>query len=141
MTDYDIVNSNSKAISFCAGKAAPKTKFSDSLKEITNKVKERILNEVHDTGYFRSFAEDLPIKNRKIYGSSVSLCVERDETADGCAQLLVSVLHPVLKRKEASEMLVCGNRKTLMDYISKDNFNEEFEKTVLELAESLKELG
>ena len=138
MIKYNITENKVKYIDF--SKEISKTKFMDNLVEISEKIKERIGREVPDTGYFRSFAEDCSINNKNIYGRSVSICVERDETANGSALLLVSLLHPVLN-KEASKMLTYGNREALLKHIENPNFKEELEKTVLELSESLKQQG
>lgn len=139
MIEYDIVN-NKRIINLFRRKGVSKVNFEDNFAKISEKVKERILKEVPDTGYFRSFAEDFSVKNKNIFGRSVSICVERDETADGKALLLVSLLHPVLN-KDASKMLACGDRETLLKYMSGENFSKEFENAVLELSESLKKQG
>lgn len=138
MIKYDIIENKNKYIN--TYKKVSKVKIMDDLEKISEKVKNRISREVPDTGYFRSFAEDCSISNKNIFGRSVSICVERDETADGSALLLVSLLHPTIN-KDASKMLVCGKRDVLLKYIEDANFKRELEKTVLELSESLKKQG
>ena len=51
--------------------------FPQQLDSMISKMKERIEREVHDTGYFRNFAEDIYL-NKDFYGRAAALCVERD---------------------------------------------------------------
>ena len=110
--------------------------FPQQLDSMISKMKERIEREVHDTGYFRNFAEDIYL-NKDFYGRAAALCVERDENLDGRALLLLSVLHPSLNT-DASVMLMSGNRDAILRYMNDKNFKNEIVKTIQQLSESLK---
>ena len=147
MIKYDIVTGN-KAVAKYINKVDSKVNFAENFAKISEEVKKKLSEEISKRNsqriyvpeYFRSFAEDFPINSKKIFGRSVSLCVERDETAEGKALLLVSLLHPTIN-KDASKMLVCGDFEALLKYMNNENFSKEFERAVLELSESLKKQG
>ena len=136
MLKFNIVNLNNNQYYTRLG--YNKMSFSDKLDTVIKEVKDKISKP--SNGYFRSFAEDIQCSEKNIYGRSVSLCVERDEVEEGKALLLVSLLHPTLN-KEASVMLVNGDRNRILEYMNDKNFKSNLEKAVLELSESLKKQG
>lgn len=135
MVKFNVTNINNK---YNTKIGYSKLDFSDNLKIIIEKVKDRISREIPDKGYFRSFAEDFPCSEKNIFGRSFSICVERDEMVEGNALLMISLLHPCMN-KEASVMLINGDRNALLEYISRKDFTKEIESKVLELSESLKQ--
>ena len=110
------------------------------LEKITSKIKERVSKEIPDTGYFRSFAENFE-KGYKpdLFCKNIALFVQRDEQRDGRAFLGISVLHPTMN-KQISTYIVNGDRNSILKYINDENFNKEFETTVLKLSKSLEEI-
>ena len=147
MIKCDTVTGN-KAVAKYMRKGVSRVDFAENFAKISEEVKKKLSEEISKRNsqrvyvpeYFRSFAEDFSVNNRKIFGRSVSLCVERDETVEGKALLLVSLLHPTMN-KDASKMLVCGDFEKLLEYMNNKNFSKEFERAVLELSESLKKQG
>ena len=73
----------------------------------------------------------------QIYCKNIALFVQKDEQIDGNAFLGVGVLHPTMN-KNVTTYLTSGNRKELLEYINSKDFLKEFEETVIDLSESLK---
>ena len=79
MITYDIVTGN-KAVAKYMGKGVSKVDFAENFAKISKEVKKKLSAEIDKKNaakiyvpeYFRSFAEDFPINNKKIFGSSVS---------------------------------------------------------------------
>lgn len=134
MIRYDIKKINNKNIYF---RPRLKMNISQELDKMITTVKARVEREIPDKGYFRSFAENFENKDSKLFGKYIAMSVERDELRDGEALLKLSVLHPNLP-VDASNLLVAGNRKKILDYMNKENFKDEVENTVLNLSNSLK---
>ena len=134
MIKYDIKKINNKNIYF---RPRLKMNISQELDKMITTVKARVEREIPDKGYFRSFAENFENKDSKLFGKYIAMSVERDELRDGEALLKLSVLHPNLP-VDASNLLVAGNRKKILDYMNKENFKDEVENTVLKLSNSLK---
>lgn len=134
MIKYDIKKINNKNIYF---RPRLKMNISQELDKMITTVKARVEREMPDKGFFRSFAENLENKDSKLFGKYIAMSVERDELRDGEALLKLSVLHPNLP-VDASNLLVAGNRKKILDYMNKENFKDEVENTVLKLSNSLK---
>ena len=134
MIKYDIKKINNKNIYF---RPRLKMNISQELDKMITTVKARVEREIPDKGYFRSFAENFENKDSKLFGKYIAMSVERDELRDGEALLKLSVLHPNLP-VDASNLLVAGNRKKILDYMNKENFKDEVENTVLNLSNSLK---
>ena len=111
--------------------------ISQELDKMITTIKARVEREIPDKGFFRSFAENFENKDSKLFGKYIAMSVERDELRDGEALLKLSVLHPNLP-VDASNLLVAGNRKKILDYMNKENFKDEVENTVLKLSNSLK---
>lgn len=134
MIKYDIKKINNKNIYF---RPRLKMNISQELDKMITTVKARVEREIPDKGFFRSFAENFENKDSKLFGKYIAMSVERDELRDGEALLKLSVLHPNLP-VDASNLLVAGNRKKILDYMNKENFKDEVENTVLNLSNSLK---
>ena len=134
MIKYDIKKINNKNIYF---RPRLKMNISQELDKMITTVKARVEREMPDKGFFRSFAENFENKDSKLFGKYIAMSVERDELRDGEALLKLSVLHPNLP-VDASNLLVAGNRKKILDYMNKENFKDEVENTVLNLSNSLK---
>ncbi len=134
MIKYDIKKINNKNIYF---RPRLKMNISQELDKMITTVKARVEREIPDKGFFRSFAENFENKDSKLFGKYIAMSVERDELRDGEALLKLSVLHPNLP-VDASNLLVAGNRKKILDYMNKENFKDEVENTVLKLSNSLK---
>ena len=134
MIKYDIKKINNKNIYF---RPRLKMNISQELDKMITTVKARVEREMPDKGFFRSFAENFENKDSKLFGKYIAMSVERDELRDGEALLKLSVLHPNLP-VDASNLLVAGNRKKILDYMNKENFKDEVENTVLKLSNSLK---
>lgn len=115
-----------------------KTNLTNELTKIIDRLKVRVEKEVHDKGYFRNFAENFD-KNYKpeFFGKNVALFVQRDEKNDGKAFLGIDVLHPTMN-KHMYTYVMNGDRNAILNYINNENFIKEFEETVLDLSESLK---
>lgn len=134
MIKYDIKKINNKNIYF---RPRLKMNISQELDKMITTIKARVEREIPDKGFFRSFAENFENKDSKLFGKYIAMSVERDELRDGEALLKLSVLHPNLP-VDASNLLVAGNRKKILDYMNKENFKDEVENTVLKLSNSLK---
>lgn len=134
MIKYDIKKINNKNIYL---RPRLKMNISQELDKMITTVKARVEREIPDKGFFRSFAENFENKDSKLFGKYIAMSVERDELRDGEALLKLSVLHPNLP-VDASNLLVAGNRKKILDYMNKENFKDEVENTVLKLSNSLK---
>ena len=134
MIKYDIVKLNSKNI-----RMTPKgTVMQDTQKELDNiieKTKTYIKNYVRPKEFFRNNAENFENKNKNINARSIALCVERDETIDGNALLLLSLLHPQLD-VDASIMLTCGKKEQLLEYLNKPDFKEKLQTAIEKLSKS-----
>lgn len=115
-----------------------KSSLNNELTKITNRLKVRVEKEIPDNGYFRNFAENFD-KNYKpeIFGKNVALFIQRDEQNEGKAFLGVDVLHPTMN-KHISTYIMGGDRNEILKYINNNDFAKEFEETVLELSEALK---
>ena len=111
--------------------------FPQRIDKVISRIRDRIEREVPDKGYFRNFAEDIGLYGNDFYGKAAAICVERDESIDGNALLLLSVLHPSMNM-DASVMLTSGSRKDLLDYMNRNGFKQEVINTIHELGESLK---
>lgn len=114
--------------------------LSKEIEQIIKKMKLRIERELPDKGYFCNFSENLS-KGKKIdiYAKDFALFIEKDETRDGRAYLGISALHPNLQIDSAT-YLISGDRKTILDYMNKENFSQEVENKLLKLSEALKNI-
>ena len=134
MIKYDIVKLDSKNI-----RMTPKNGvIQDTKKELDNIIEETkayITNYVRPKEFFRNNAENFENKDKNINARSIALCVERDETIDGNALLLLSLLHPQLDI-DASVMLTCGKKEQLLEYLNKPDFKEKLQTAIEKLSKS-----
>lgn len=134
MIKYDIVKLDSTNI-----RMTPKNGvIQDTKKELDNiieKTKAYITNYVRPKEFFRNNAENFENKDKSINARSIALCVERDETIDGNALLLLSLLHPQLDI-DASVMLTCGKKEQLLEYLNKPDFKEKLQTAIEKLSKS-----
>ena len=137
MIKYDIKKINNKHIRMMPKKM--EKKFSEELKAVISKMKDRISREIPDVGYFRNFALDFENKDKNIFARAISLGVERDENIEGNALLILSALHPSMN-VDASSMLVCGSRDDILRFMNKDNFQQKVREEIYKLSESLKKI-
>lgn len=112
------------------------TKELDTLIEKTRK----LVSGLPDKGYFQNFGVNLPKGTKtNFFGRDISLFIERDEKRDGRAFLGISVLHPK-KDIDASVYILNGDKEELLEYMNKENFNEELQKAIEKLSASLKDV-
>lgn len=127
------------------GKIIKKTTSSVTLKgelsKIIEQLKNRIQDEIHGKDYFRDIVENFePGKKPNIYCKDIAVFVKRDKKRPGRGSLGVSVLHPYMAL-ETSTYYINGDKDKLLEYISKEEFLAELEKSVLDLSECLKSPG
>lgn len=137
MIKYDIKKINDKNIRMVPKKM--EKKFSEELNTVISKMKDRISKEIPDRGYFRNFAEDFENKDKNIFARAVSLNIEKDESVEGNALLLVSALHPSMNI-DASSMLTCGSRDEILSFMNSENFPQKVIEEISKLSKSLKQV-
>lgn len=116
----------------------PKMDLKKELDKIIKITKGRIEKEIPDIGYFRNFGVNLNTETKPdFFGRDISLFIERDEKHEGKAFLGISVLHPTMDI-DASVYITNGDRKQLLNYINRSDFNEELQNAVKRLSDSLK---
>lgn len=117
----------------------PEIKLSESLREITEAIKDDIAKKIYDVGYFSNFARDCKNPDKNVFARAFSLAVRKDPNNEGKAYLSINILHPTMEINSSSN-LAYGDRKKLLEVIESSDFVEKLETTVRNLAEKLKEV-
>ena len=141
MANCKIININnvqSLGMTDAIRKSAEDLPLTKCLKSMINDLETEINNRIHDVGYFSDFSVKM-VKNKvpDFWGKELALFVEKDTQKEGSAYLGVSVLHPTMA-VERPVYLAKGDRKKLIEYIKRENFEKELEQTVNSIVESLK---
>lgn len=137
MVKYMSINFDS--IKDTTHKREPLMDLKKELDTIIEKTRKLVIG-LPDKGYFNNFGVNLPKGTKtNFFGRDISLFIERDEKRDGKAFLGISVLHPK-KDIDASVYILNGDKKEILEYMNKDNFNEELQKAIERLSNSLKDV-
>ena len=138
MIKYDVIKINNKNIQMIpkgckmnVPKELDNVSLSKNIEKVIEKIKP-LISGIPSKGYFNSFAENFVNSNPALRTRSISLCIERDESVEGNALLLLSLLHPN-KPSEASVMLTCGKPEVILEYLNKPESKEEILKNIKEI--------
>ena len=135
-----IYNNNPIGTNIRLGKEAkmPEINLSESLREITEAIKEDITNKIHDVGYFSNFARDCKNPDKGVFARAISLAVRKDPNNEGKAYLSINLLHPTMEINSSSN-LAYGDRTKLSELVNRPDFVEKLETIVRDMAEKLKD--
>ena len=116
----------------------PEIKLSESLREITEAIKDDITKKIYDVGYFSNFARDCKNPDKNVFARAFSLAVRKDPNNEGKAYLSINILHPTMEINSSSN-LAYGDRTKLSEFVSRPDFVEKLEIIVRDMSKKLKD--
>lgn len=138
MAKVNNINQISNIANKTIGKDAV-VEFEENLKKSVEKLKDRVMREIPDTGYFRGFAEDFKNTNENVYAKAISLAIQRDPVADGRAHLSVNLLHPTMFLNASSE-LAYGTREKILEVMNSPDFMKRITEKINKLSVKLQNI-